>query len=94
MEELQKQHCEVCRSGAPPATAAEIAGFLSQLPQWRILSVDGIDRLREGAKVAPTTRSAAASAAAPGSGAAPRITVRPACRASSYASIAASRRRS
>ena len=45
METLQQQHCEVCRSGAPPATAAEIAGFLGQLPQWQILHVDGIDRL-------------------------------------------------
>ena len=45
METLQQQHCEVCRSGAPPATAAEIAGFLGQLPRWRILNVDGIDRL-------------------------------------------------
>jgi 4a-hydroxytetrahydrobiopterin dehydratase len=45
METLQQQHCEICRSGAPPATPTEIAGFLGQLPQWQILSVDGIDRL-------------------------------------------------
>lgn len=45
MERLQQQHCEVCRSGAPPATAGEIAGFLRQLPHWQVVTVDGIDRL-------------------------------------------------
>ena len=45
MENLERQHCEVCRSGAPPATAGEIAGFLRQLPHWQVATIDGIDRL-------------------------------------------------
>ena len=45
MTDLQKQHCEPCRSGSPPATAAEISVFLRDLPAWQIVVSDGIERL-------------------------------------------------
>lgn len=45
MDNLEGQHCEVCRSGVPLATEAEITEFLKQLPQWRVVTVDGVDRL-------------------------------------------------
>lgn len=45
MERLNEQRCEVCRSGAPPATAEEMAGYRQQLPGWEIESVDGVERL-------------------------------------------------
>jgi 4a-hydroxytetrahydrobiopterin dehydratase len=45
MEKLSEQKCEVCRVGAPPAAAEEIANFRPQIPDWDILAVDGIERL-------------------------------------------------
>ena len=45
MKPLKGQHCEACRRGAPPATAGERAGFMAQLPEWRIVAKDGVERL-------------------------------------------------
>lgn len=45
MERLTDQRCEACRSGAPRATAEEIAGYRQQLPGWELATIDGIDRL-------------------------------------------------
>lgn len=45
MERLSEQTCEICRVGAPLATAEEIAGFRSQIPDWQILTIDGVQRL-------------------------------------------------
>ena len=46
MSELTKKVCEPCRAGAPPATQEEIDKFKPQIPQWEIIEVDGIKRLR------------------------------------------------
>jgi len=46
MRELSEGICEPCRTGAPPATAEEIAEYLVQLPEWSLLSVEGIERLQ------------------------------------------------
>lgn len=46
MTDLGSQHCEACRVGAPHATAEQRAEFLAQLPEWQIISVDGVDHLR------------------------------------------------
>ncbi len=46
MEELVRQKCEACKEGAPKATTAEIAELKSQIPDWEIRRVDGIDRLQ------------------------------------------------
>lgn len=45
VEKLTEQQCEVCRIGAPLATAEEIAGFKPQIPEWQVITVDGVQRL-------------------------------------------------
>jgi 4a-hydroxytetrahydrobiopterin dehydratase len=45
MDSLAQKQCEVCRSGAPRATAAEIETYRAQIPQWEIETVEGIERL-------------------------------------------------
>lgn len=45
MYELQKQHCEVCRIDAPKVTADEIQELSQQIPDWRLFSDGGIDKL-------------------------------------------------
>lgn len=46
MSDLSGQHCEACRAGAPQATAAQTEEFMAQLPDWEIIAIDGINRLR------------------------------------------------
>lgn len=38
-------HCEACRRDAPVATASERADFLPQIPEWRLVERDGVERL-------------------------------------------------
>lgn len=45
MIELRELTCEVCRKGAPQATQEEIEGYMLQIPEWRIVEVDGEKRL-------------------------------------------------
>lgn len=45
MMELRREHCTACRPGAPRATAAEIAAFLPEIPGWRLVEREGIQRL-------------------------------------------------
>jgi len=45
MAPLKNERCEVCRTGAPPTTPAEIEEYRRDIPEWRIVTVDGIDRL-------------------------------------------------
>ena len=42
---LTESKCEACRADSPRATADETREYMSQLPKWEIVSVDGIDRL-------------------------------------------------
>ena len=46
MNDLADKTCEVCRTGAPLATREETNQFMAQLPDWQIIEVDGINRLR------------------------------------------------
>ncbi|WP_148896265.1 4a-hydroxytetrahydrobiopterin dehydratase [Geothermobacter ehrlichii] len=46
MIDLSQATCEVCRAGAPPVTEEEAATYLSGLPDWEIVTIDGVDRLR------------------------------------------------
>ena len=46
MEELARMSCEACRKGAPTVTEEERATFLPQLPDWTVISPDGVDRLQ------------------------------------------------
>jgi 4a-hydroxytetrahydrobiopterin dehydratase len=45
MEALEQMKCVPCRGGEPTVSDAEIAGFLPQVPEWRIVERDGIKRL-------------------------------------------------
>jgi len=45
MEDLTEQKCEACRVGAPSVTAEEIARLQPQVPEWRIVTEDGIRKL-------------------------------------------------
>ena len=45
MEELTEQKCEACRAGAPSVTAEEIKGLKPQVPEWQIITEDGIPKL-------------------------------------------------
>jgi len=46
METLTQMRCVACRRDAPTVTDAEIAEFLPQVPDWEIVELDGIKRLR------------------------------------------------
>jgi 4a-hydroxytetrahydrobiopterin dehydratase len=39
-------HCVACRRDAPTVTAEEVAELYPQIPDWEIVEVDGIKRLR------------------------------------------------
>jgi 4a-hydroxytetrahydrobiopterin dehydratase len=43
---LQEMKCVACRRDAPTVTPAEIAEFHPQVPDWELVTVDGIDRLQ------------------------------------------------
>jgi 4a-hydroxytetrahydrobiopterin dehydratase len=46
MKNISKQHCEPCRNMAPKATAEEITTYREQIPNWEIVTIAGIERLR------------------------------------------------
>jgi 4a-hydroxytetrahydrobiopterin dehydratase len=46
MDDLTSQTCQACRAGAPLATDAEVEQFMRQIPDWKIIEVDGIRRLQ------------------------------------------------
>lgn len=43
---LSEKTCTACRPGAPLATEEEIAEFLPQIPEWKIIEVAGVNQLR------------------------------------------------
>lgn len=45
MNNLTSKTCEACRVGAPQATEAQIREFMPQLPGWKIIEVDNVQRL-------------------------------------------------
>jgi 4a-hydroxytetrahydrobiopterin dehydratase len=46
METLTQMKCLACRKDAPTLTDAEIAEFHPQVPDWDIVELEGIKRLR------------------------------------------------
>lgn len=46
MTELKTRHCEACEEGAPRITQREIDEFMPLVPDWRIVEIDGIQRLQ------------------------------------------------
>ncbi|PYN98343.1 MAG: 4a-hydroxytetrahydrobiopterin dehydratase [Candidatus Rokuibacteriota bacterium] len=45
MGNLAGEHCVACRSDSPPATDAEIAQLGKDVPGWRVIEREGIQRL-------------------------------------------------
>jgi 4a-hydroxytetrahydrobiopterin dehydratase len=45
-EALTQMRCVACRKDAPTVTDAEIAEFSPQVPDWELIELDGIKRLR------------------------------------------------
>ena len=45
MEDLKEMKCAPCRGGEPILTESEIADWLPQVPEWRTVRRDGIQRL-------------------------------------------------
>ena len=46
MAGLTQATCEPCRGGIPPLDAAGIAEYQPQVPEWDVVTVDSIQRLR------------------------------------------------
>ncbi len=45
MDDLTRKKCESCRAGAPKLTPDEIAAMKPQIPDWTIVTSDGVDAL-------------------------------------------------
>jgi 4a-hydroxytetrahydrobiopterin dehydratase len=45
MEALAQMKCVACQGGEPTVTDAEMAEFLPQVPEWKIVEGNGIKRL-------------------------------------------------
>jgi 4a-hydroxytetrahydrobiopterin dehydratase len=43
---LTEERCVACRRDAPTVSDAEIAALLPQIPDWELVELDGIKRLR------------------------------------------------
>jgi 4a-hydroxytetrahydrobiopterin dehydratase len=59
MSELQEMTCEACRFDAPKVTEDEKSEFRRQVPDWEIVEIDGIERLRREFKLANYKESVA-----------------------------------
>lgn len=46
MTSLKSRTCEACRADAPQATPQQTREYMSQLPDWKIIEVDGVKRLQ------------------------------------------------
>jgi len=46
MSEYAGMKCEVCRVGAPTATAEEVQQFLADCPDWELINVDEVPQIR------------------------------------------------
>lgn len=46
MTQLASESCEACQAGAHLLTSAEISTVQKDIPEWYVITVDGIQRLR------------------------------------------------
>ena len=46
MDALVQERCVACRRDAPTVTDAEVAELHPQVPDWELIEVDGVKRLR------------------------------------------------
>ena len=42
---LSQQSCEACRKGAPQLTGEALAAELKQLPDWQLITRDGVEQI-------------------------------------------------
>lgn len=45
MEQLTQMKCVACRKGEPTVSETELAEYQPQVLEWRIITINGIDRL-------------------------------------------------
>lgn len=45
MNKLEQQHCEACRADAPRVTDQGRESLQREVPDWRVIKVDGVDQL-------------------------------------------------
>lgn len=45
MTNLVEEKCEACRADAPTVTDEEMGELMQQIPEWKIIEVDSINRL-------------------------------------------------
>ena len=43
---LTAENCVACRRDAPTVTEAEVAELQPQVPEWELVEIDGVNRLR------------------------------------------------
>jgi 4a-hydroxytetrahydrobiopterin dehydratase len=46
MAKLTEMNCVPCRGGEPPLSQAEIDDLKPQVPEWEVIEIEGIPRLR------------------------------------------------
>lgn len=46
MEVLKAMHCVRVRSGSPTLSSSEIKQYLYQLPEWEVIEIEGVKRIR------------------------------------------------
>ncbi|MGQ9426068.1 4a-hydroxytetrahydrobiopterin dehydratase [Gilvimarinus sp. F26214L] len=46
MTELSQNHCEACRIDAPRVTAEEVQTLSREIPEWELITVEGVDQLQ------------------------------------------------
>lgn len=51
MTDLTEMKCEACRFDAPLATDQERADFSKEIPDWKVVTIDGVERLRREFKL-------------------------------------------
>ncbi len=42
---LKQEHCEACRADAPAASQAEIGAWRDEIPDWKLIEEEGVQKL-------------------------------------------------
>lgn len=43
---LKQEHCEACRADAPAASQADISTWRDEIPDWKLIEEEGIQKLQ------------------------------------------------
>lgn len=44
--DLAQEHCQACRGDAPAATDTEIHAWRAEIPEWKLIGEDGVQKLQ------------------------------------------------